>query len=88
MCPKPYKFIGFGDIHGPKPYKFTGFGDIHGPKPYKFIGFGLLMLSPQTIPHPPPSRPQQTPSGGVSNPEGVSHKLHFGRVGEGVGGKG
>ncbi len=38
--PIPYKFIGFGDIHGPKPYKFTGFGDIHGPKPYKFIGFG------------------------------------------------
>ncbi len=38
--PKPYKFIGFGDIHGPKPYKFIGFGDIHGPKPYKFIGFG------------------------------------------------
>ena len=26
--PKPYKFIGFGDIHGPKPYKFIGFGDI------------------------------------------------------------
>ncbi len=20
---------------GPKPYKFIGFGDIHGPKPYK-----------------------------------------------------
>ena len=38
--PKPYKFIGFGDIHGPKPYKFIGFGDIHGPKPNKFIGFG------------------------------------------------
>ncbi len=29
--PKPYEFIGFGDIHGPKPYKFIGFGDIHGP---------------------------------------------------------
>ncbi len=40
MNPKPYKFIGVGDIHGPKPYKFIGFGDIHGPKPYKFIGFG------------------------------------------------
>ncbi len=38
--PKPYKFIGFGDIYGPKPYKFIGFGDIDGPKPYKFIGFG------------------------------------------------
>ncbi len=37
--PKPYKFIGFGGIHGPKPYKFIGFGDIHGPKPYEFIGF-------------------------------------------------
>ncbi len=24
---KPYKFIGFGDIHGPKHYKFIGFGD-------------------------------------------------------------
>ncbi len=23
---------------GPKPYKVIGFGDIHGPKPYKFIG--------------------------------------------------
>ncbi len=33
--PKPYKFIGFGSIHGPKPYKFIGFGSIHGPKPYK-----------------------------------------------------
>ncbi len=28
--PKPYKFIGFGDIHGPKPYKFVGFGDPSG----------------------------------------------------------
>ncbi len=37
--PKPYKFIGVGDIHGPKPCKFRGFGDIHGPKTYKFIGF-------------------------------------------------
>ncbi len=25
---------------GPKPYKLIGFGDIHGPKAYKFIGFG------------------------------------------------
>ncbi len=32
MAPKPYKFTGFGDIHGPKPYKIIGFGDIHGPK--------------------------------------------------------
>ncbi len=38
--PKPYKFIGFGDIHGPKPYKFIGYGDIHGPKPYRFIRLG------------------------------------------------
>ncbi len=37
---KPYKFIGFGDIHGPKSYKFIRFGDIHGPKPCKFIGIG------------------------------------------------
>ncbi len=22
MAPKPYTFIGFGDIQGPKPYKF------------------------------------------------------------------
>ncbi len=44
---KPYKFIGFGDIHGPKPYKFIGFGDIHGPKPYKFIGFGPPGPAPQ-----------------------------------------
>ncbi len=36
--PKPYKFIGFGDIDGPTPYKFIGFGGIHGPKAYKFIG--------------------------------------------------
>ena len=40
--PKPYKFIGFGDLHVPKPYKFTGFGDLHVPGPYKFIGFGDL----------------------------------------------
>jgi hypothetical protein len=39
--PKPYKFVGFGDIHGPKPYEFIRFGDIHGPKPYEFIGFGV-----------------------------------------------
>ncbi len=25
---------------GPKPYEFMGFGDLHGPKPYEFIGFG------------------------------------------------
>ncbi len=25
--PKPYRFIGFGDIHGPKPYRFIGFGE-------------------------------------------------------------
>ncbi len=38
--PKPYKFIGFGDIYGPKPYRFIGFGDIYGPKVHNFIGFG------------------------------------------------
>ncbi len=42
VFPKPYRFTGFGDMHGPKPYKFIGFGDLHGPKPYKFIGFGDL----------------------------------------------
>jgi hypothetical protein len=40
--PKPYKFIGFGSIHGPKLCKFIGFGSIHGPKPYKFIGSGSI----------------------------------------------
>ncbi len=47
MCqigPKPYKFIGFGDINGPKPYKFTVFGDINGPTPYKFTLFGIRIL--------------------------------------------
>ncbi len=34
LGPKPYYFIGFGDIYGPKPYYFIGFGDIYGPKPY------------------------------------------------------
>ena len=29
-----------GEGLGPKPYEFMGFGDIHGPKPYEFIGFG------------------------------------------------
>ncbi len=29
---KPYKFIGFGDIHGPNPYKFIGFGDSPAPR--------------------------------------------------------
>ncbi len=28
---------------GPKPYKFIGFGDMHGPKPYKFIRFGCIL---------------------------------------------
>jgi hypothetical protein len=37
--PRPYKFIGFGDIHGLRPYRFIGFGDIHGPRPYKFIRY-------------------------------------------------
>ncbi len=36
---QPYKFIGFGDIHGPKPYTFIGLGDTNGPKPYKFMKF-------------------------------------------------
>ncbi len=37
---KPYRLIGFGDIHGPKPYEFIRFADIRDPKPYEFIGFG------------------------------------------------
>ncbi len=44
--PKPYEFIGFGDIHGPKPFKFIGFGDIHGPKPYKFVLDAACLLAP------------------------------------------
>ncbi len=40
---KPYKFIGFGDIHGPKPYKFIGFGDIHGPKHWADLE-GLIFI--------------------------------------------
>ncbi len=40
--PKPYKFIGFGDMHGPKPYKFIGFGDMHGPKPIETLVSSLL----------------------------------------------
>ncbi len=40
--PKPYKSIGFGDIHGPKPYKSIGFGDIHGPKVQDVLGSYLL----------------------------------------------
>jgi hypothetical protein len=27
----------FRDPGDPKPYKFIGFGDLHGPKPYKFV---------------------------------------------------
>ncbi len=38
--PKPYEFIGFGDIEGPKPYEFIGLGDIHDPKLYEFIRLG------------------------------------------------
>ena len=26
--PKPYEFIGFGDMYAPKPYESIGFGDI------------------------------------------------------------
>ena len=39
-CPKPYKFMGFGDTHGPKPYRFIRLGDVHCPKPYRFIRSG------------------------------------------------
>ncbi len=35
VCPVPVAAkIGAGDA---KPYKFIGFGDIHGPKPYEFM---------------------------------------------------
>ncbi len=37
-------------IHGPKPYKFIGFGDIHGPNPYKCIWFGELPSRGREIP--------------------------------------
>jgi hypothetical protein len=30
---KPYKLIGFGDIHGPKPCEFMGL-DVHRPNTY------------------------------------------------------
>jgi hypothetical protein len=63
--PKPYKFIGFGDIHGPKPYKFTGFGDIHGPKPYKLIGFGDI--------HGPERQKHEFFELGVARSRGASH---------------
>ncbi len=36
----PYKFMGFGDIHGTKAYELIGSGDIRGPKAHKFIRFG------------------------------------------------
>jgi hypothetical protein len=69
--PKPYKFTGFGSIHGPKPYKFTGFGSIHGPKPYKFIWFGSisyanaveLCLMKSTPPDPGRNGPKSTGHG-------------------------
>ncbi len=39
--PKPYEFIGFGDIYGPKPYEFIRFGDIYmAPNPVNLQGFG------------------------------------------------
>ncbi len=57
--PKPYKFIGFGDIHGPKPYKFTGFGDM-AIKPsntnYKFVFWRFSAISrPSLAPRPVPT---------------------------------
>ncbi len=32
--PKPYDFIGFGDMDVTKPFESIWFGDIHGPEPY------------------------------------------------------
>jgi hypothetical protein len=53
VSPKPYKFIGFGDIHSPKPYEFIGFGDIPGPNPYKssacLVGGQLFTLVAQVV---------------------------------------
>ncbi len=47
-------------IHGPKPYKFIGFGDIHSPKPYKFVWFGDIRLgrSGRLSRRSPPARPR------------------------------
>jgi hypothetical protein len=46
--PKPYEFIGFGDIHGPKPYEFIGFGDIR--VRFFFFPMAKLPLSEDCVP--------------------------------------
>ncbi len=57
-----------------KPYKFIGFGDIHGPNPYKFIGFccavsGLSLavdgMAPGLPPPPGPCCPAPAGRNGV-----------------------
>ncbi len=60
LPPKPYKFIGFGDIYGPKPYKFIRFGAMDVPKPYKSIGFGAMdvtIVGQVPVGGPPPPGP-------------------------------
>ncbi len=65
-------------MHGPKPYEFIGFGDIHGPKTYEFVDFWwsapgepFLMVG-REVPHlfdrfsrppGPPRLPKSTMSG-------------------------
>ncbi len=80
--PKPYKFIGFGDIHGPTPYKFIGLGDIHGL--WLVFNIAFRSLGGSRPPDPlvgglPPPKPPAVGLGGGSSPNG-------GSGGEGVGG--
>ncbi len=42
---KPYKFIGFGDIHGPKPYKFIGYTRTRVQGPMCTADPGLLVAA-------------------------------------------
>ncbi len=48
LGPKPYKFIGFGDIHGLKPFKFMGFGDICGVWGARALGVTGALRDPGT----------------------------------------
>jgi hypothetical protein len=65
-------------VNGPKPYKFIGLGDVNGPKPYKFIGVGNNYLGKSHPPvsgtggdprlggcRRPAPRGRQPPNGGV-----------------------
>ncbi len=82
---KPYKYIGFGDIHGPKTYKSTGFGDIHGPKPYEFIGFRWAFTSQTPVvldfardPDRPRILPQRPQSGYLNSAAQSGPAKHMG----------